>query len=154
MKKNFKFLTVAAVAFAIGLSANNFALSDAAQYKVGVVDVQKVVASSAQVKALKAEQRKRVDELGAFVKKAKTDLANQKDATKKQALEEKYNKELVAKKQAAEKDYAKKLVEIDKNITATIQKESKSKNYDLVLAKGTVLYGGEDMTETIIKSIK
>lgn len=154
MKSSLKFLTVGAVAFAIGLSANNFALSGEGQYKVGVVDIQKVVSSSNQVKSLKSEQKKKMEDLTKFVKNAKVDLSNQKDAVKKQALEEKYNKELAAKKDNIEKEYAKKLGEIDKNITATIQSKAKTSKYDLVLAKGVVLFGGEDITNEVAKAVK
>ena len=60
MKNSLKFLTVSLVAFAIGLAAGNYAISDVpSNFKVAVVDVQKVVASSSQVKALKDEQKKK-----------------------------------------------------------------------------------------------
>ena len=64
MKNNFKILAISLVAFAIGLTAGNYAISDVpANFKVAIVDVPKVVASSAQVKALKEEHKKRQDEL-------------------------------------------------------------------------------------------
>ena len=56
MKKSIKFLAVAMAAFAIGFSANNYAISDVpSNFRVATVDIQEVVASSAQVKALKKE---------------------------------------------------------------------------------------------------
>ena len=74
MKNNFKILTISLVAFAIGLTAGNYAISDVpANFKVAVVDVQKVVASSAQVKALKEEQKKKSQDLAKFIETAKCD---------------------------------------------------------------------------------
>ena len=68
MKNNIKFLTVALAAFVIGLSAGNYAISDVpANFKVAIVDVQKVVANSSQVKALKDEQSKKSKELAKFI---------------------------------------------------------------------------------------
>ena len=56
MNKSVKFLTVAAVAFGIGLGVNNFAMSEIpGSYRVAVVDVQQVVAASSQVNELRKE---------------------------------------------------------------------------------------------------
>lgn len=155
MKNNFKFIAVAITSLAIGFSLSNFAISDVpSNFKVAVVDVQKVVSESAQVKALKEEQKKKVQDLTNYVKTAKTSIAAEKDATKKKALETKYTKELNNKKTTLEKDYAKKLKEIDKNISNTIKAQAKAGNYNLVLTKGVVLSGGEDITAQVAAALK
>ena len=155
MKNSLKFLTVSIVAFAIGLAAGNYAISDVpSNFKVAVVDVQKVVASSSQVKALKDEQKKKGQELAKFIETAKTNLDKEKDAKKKKALEEKYNKEFHAKRDAIAKNYETKLLAIDKNISSVIDKNAKANGYNLVLAKGVVLSGGTDITDAISKEVK
>lgn len=155
MKNNLKFLTVSLVAFAIGLAAGNYAISDVpSNFKVAVVDVQKVVASSSQVKALKDEQKKKGQELAKFIETAKTNLDKEKDAKKKKALEEKYNKEFQAKREAIAKNYETKLLDIDKNISSVIDKNAQANGYNLVLAKGVVLSGGTDITDAISKEVK
>ena len=155
MKNSLKFLTVSLVAFAIGLAAGNYAISDVpSNFKVAVVDVQKVVASSSQVKALKDEQKKKGQELAKFIETAKTNLDKEKDAKKKKALEEKYNKEFHAKRDAIAKNYETKLLAIDKNISSVIDKNAKANGYNLVLAKGVVLSGGIDITDAISKEVK
>ena len=155
MKNNFKILTISLVAFAIGLTAGNYAISDVpANFKVAVVDVQKVVASSAQVKALKEEQKKKSQDLAKFIETAKTNIDKEKDDKKKAALEKKYNKEFQAKRQDIAKNYETKLLAIDKNITETINANAKTNGYDLVLAKGAVLSGGTDITAEISKAVK
>ena len=119
MKNTAKILSVALFAFVIGLATSNFAVSDVpSNYKVAVVDVQKVVASSSQVKALKDEQAKKGQELAKFIETAKAALAKEKDATKKKALEAKYDKEFKAKREAIAKDYETRLMAIDKNISS------------------------------------
>ena len=155
MNKNVKLLAAVAAAFAIGFSANNFAMSDGpSNFKVAVVDVQQVVASSAQVKALKKEQQAKTEEVIKYIDKARKDVASVSDEKKKKALEDKYNKELVTKRETLEKDYATKLQAIDKNISSTIETQAKAKNYNVVLAKGVVLYGGDDITADIVKIVK
>ena len=155
MKNKLKVLTVGLVAFAIGMTAGNYAISDVpANFKVAVVDVQKVVASSAQVKALKEEQKKKSQDLAKFIETAKTNIDKEKDDKKKVALEKKYNKEFQAKRQDIAKNYETKLLAIDKNITETINANAKANGYDLVLAKGAVLSGGTDITAEISKVVK
>ena len=83
MKNNFKMIAVSVLAFGIGLTAGNYAFSDvASSFKVAVVDVQQVVASSPQVKALKEEQKRKGQELAKFIETAKVTLDKEKDATK------------------------------------------------------------------------
>ncbi len=155
MKNSLKLLTVSLVAFAIGIAAGNYAISDTpSNFKVAVVDVQKVVASSSQVKALKDEQKKKGQELAKFIETAKANLDKEKDAKKKKSLEEKYNKEFQAKRDAIAKNYETKLLAIDKNISSVIDKNAQANGYNLVLAKGVVLSGGTDITDAISKEVK
>jgi len=153
MNKISRVLTVSLMTFVLGLSANNFASAKgSAGFSVAVVDVQKIVENSPQISALKTEQKNKITGLANFVEKAKADVAKQTDATKKKELEENYNKELNTKKAAIDKDAATKLVEFDKSVRAIIK--VKSADYDLVLTKGTVLEGGTDITNEIIKELK
>ncbi|MBQ2644457.1 OmpH family outer membrane protein [bacterium] len=155
MRKYSKFIAVIVTTIlAIG-TTNNIAISSPSNFKYAVVDVQKVVASSKQVNALKTEQNAKMRELSQFIQNANKQLQAESDATKKQALETKLNKELVTKRNAIEKKYAESLKKIDENISSTISKTAKQSGYDLVLAKGIVLYStGTDITEEIIKVVK
>jgi len=153
MRKISKILTIGAVTFALCLSVNNFASAkDSASFNVAVVDLQKIVVSSPQINALKVEEKKKMDDLVAFVEKANADLANEKNDVKKKAIEEGYNKELNIKKADIDKEYIKKMSEIDKNISDIIN--AKSVNYDLVLTKTSVIKGGVDITNEVIKALK
>ena len=155
MKNNFKILAIALAAFVVGMSVNNYAVSEIpSDFKVAVVDVQKIVASSSQVKALKEEQKKKGQELSKFIETAKTALDKETDAKKKKALEEKYNKEFKTKREAIAKNYETKLLAIDKNISTVIDTKAKNDGYSLVLAKGVVLSGGTDITDEISKQVK
>lgn len=153
MNNKFKFLAVGISAFVIGLSLNNIAVSDVPS-KIAVVDVSSVVNSSSQVQALKKEQQAKAKELMTFIEKARKDVAATTDTKKKQALEDKYNKELNTKRATMDKNYATKLEAIDKSISAQIANQAKTGGYDIVLAKGVVLYGGSDITDAVKKAVK
>ena len=141
MKKQVLFLMVAMFAF------QNYIL--AAENSVAVVDLQKLVSNSSQVKQLKQEHSKKMDELNKIIVNARGAFANETDSAKILQLEEKYTKEFNAKKQALEKDYNTKLSNIEKNIQAEITKKAQKDKYDYVFAKSVVLYGGKDITNEI-----
>lgn len=155
MTKHMKLFAIIALAFCIGLAAGNYAISDVpSNFKVAVVDVQKVVASSNQVKVLTKDQATQREQLSKFVKTASDAIKKETDAKKKKALEEKYNKEFKTKQETIVKNYETKLLAIDKDITALINTKAKASGYSLVLAKGVVLSGGTDITDEIAKQVK
>lgn len=155
MNTGIKILAAGLVAFVLGLGVNNVVLSEVTPtFKVAVVDVPEVVSSSSQVQALKKEQQTKAQEIIKYIEKARKDIASTTDEKKKKSLEEKYNKELLTKREAIEKDYSNKLKSIDANISAKIAENAKANNYNIVLAKGLVLYGGDDITQDIIKAVK
>ena len=146
MKKNLKILLVTFLALVIGGSFSNIASAEATPSRVAIVNVQEVVNSSSKVQALKKAQEAKAKEFVSFIEKARKDVAAATDVNKKKSLEEKYTKELNTKKEANDKEYAKKLAEIDLAISNQI---AKSKGYDVVISKGIVLYGGDDITEAV-----
>ena len=153
MNNKIKILAVGLLTFASGIAFSNFAMSDVPS-KNAVVEVQEVVNSSSQVQALKKEQQAKMKEVVSFVEKARKEVAATTDVKKKQALEEKYNKELNTKKTAMDKNYADKLTAIDSTISKQIEAQAKAGGYDIVLAKGVVLYGGSDITDAVKKAVK
>ncbi len=141
------------MAFALGYSVNNIAISDTAP-KIAVVDVQKIVANSSQVKQLKADQEKKLSEMQKTVQQAQSEISKEKDPAKITALEEKYRNQINDQKLALDKDYNDKLTQIDSEIRASVIEKAKNLNYSLVLPKSMVFYGGEDITDVIAKDIK
>ncbi len=155
MNNKIKFLALGLGAFVLGFGVNNLAMSDVpCNCKLAVVDVQQVIASSAQVAALKKEQQAKAEEIVKYLENARKDVAAVTDEKKKQSLEEKYTKELNAKRETMEKDYAKKLQDIDKSITEVISNQAKLDSYTMVISKSVVLYGGTDITDRIKKVVK
>ena len=133
------------------MGITNAAIADT---KIAVVDVPAVVNKSAQVQALKKEQQTKMQELEKWLTTARADVEKQKTQEGKEKLVKKYDAEFAKKKEAIAKNYQTKLQEIDKSITATIASQAKLKGYDMVITKGTVLYGGDDITTDIMKVVK
>lgn len=151
MRKNLG-LMAAVIALAGYLSMGSAVM--AKDFSVAIVDVPQVVNASAQVQALKKDQQAKAEEIVKIVEKARKDVASITDANKKKAAEEKYNKELMAKKEKMDQDYAAKLKALDTSISQQINEKAKADGYDLVLSKGIVLFGGNDITSEIIKVVK
>lgn len=141
------------MAFALGYSINNIAISDTAP-KIAVVDVQKIVQNSSQVKQLKTDQEKKLSEMQTTIQKAQSEISKEKDPAKITALEEKYRNEINNQKLALDKEYNDKLTKIDSEIRAAVIEKAKSLNYSLVLPKSMVFYGGDDITDVIANDIK
>ena len=154
MKKGLKLFAVAALVLGLGFA--NVAMAEDTQVapKYAVVDVQKVVASSKQVKALKVEQEKQAKELAKWIETAKAEVDKQKTDAAREKVAKKYDEKLVKKREASAENYAKKLTAIDDSISAEIAKTAKANGYDMVFSKSTVLYGGDDLTDVIIKAVK
>ena len=80
MNKNLLGLGIIMMAFVLGYSVNNIAISNPpSNYRVAVVDIQKVVTNSKEIKALKLDQEKQLRHLQATVEKAKLAIANEQD---------------------------------------------------------------------------
>ena len=152
MKKYFNIILIA-LAFALGTGFNTFSIS-AAPSNIAVVDLNAVVGQSAQVLTLKKEQALKMDDLQKWLVTARADVEKQKTQEGKEKLAQKYDAEFIKKQTAIQKDYTARLQVIDKNISDVITKEAKKNGYEIVLAKGVVLYGGHDITNTISKQVK
>ena len=125
-----------------------------AEQRIAVVDVQAVVSKSAQVQALKKEQQAKITDLEKWLKTAQADVEKQKTQEGKDKLLKKYNAEFAKKKEVLAKDYASRLQAVDKSITDTIATQARLKGYNMVISKGVVVYGGDDITADVQKVVK
>lgn len=116
---------------------------------VAVVDLQQIVSNSSQVKLLKQEHSRKMDELNKIIVNARGEISNETDENKIIQLEEKYTKEFNTKKDALERDYNNRLAVIEKSIKDEIAKKAQKDKYDYVFAKSVLLYGGKDITNEI-----
>ncbi len=122
--------------------------------KIAVVDLQQLVSNSSQVKQLKQEHAKKINELDKIIVNARGEIGNEKDPAKVLLLEDKYMKEFNTKKEALERDYNNRLTSIEKNIKNEITQKAQKDGYNYVFAKSVVLHGGKDITSELVGTIK
>lgn len=125
-----------------------------AECNIAVVDLQKVVDNSAQVKTLKNEHTAKIKELNGIVTKAQEEIAKQTDTKKIVEIQDKYTNQFNNKKAEIDKIYASKLANIETQIQTEIEKKAKADGYDFVFAKSVALYGGKDITNEISGMVK
>lgn len=125
-----------------------------AECNIAVVDLQKVVDNSAQVKTLKNEHTAKIKELNGIVTKAQEEIAKQTDTKKIVEIQDKYTNQFNNKKAEIDKIYASKLTNIETQIQSEIEKKAKADGYDFVFAKSVALYGGKDITKEISGMVK
>lgn len=143
MKKYFLIFTLMLIA------NSSFAAED-----IAVVDLQKLVDNSSQVKSLKEEHNRKISELDKIIVNARGEISKEKDPAKILLLEDKYMKEFNTKREALERDYNNRLLLIEKNIKNEITKKAQKNGYDYVFAKSVVLHGGKDITNELVGTIK
>lgn len=154
MRKHIVTFVVAILGFIAGAGFNNLAVSNAMQYKIAVIDINQVVKKSAQVQELKKEQAKKTAELRTWLKGVKEEVSKQPNEEAKKKLTKKYDGEFAKKQTEIKKNYATKLKAIDKSISETIAQKAQEQGYDMVIAKNSVLYGGDDITAAVAKVVK
>lgn len=155
MRKKIIIGAIVVGAFVGGYSINSIAISNTnPDYKVAVVDIAEVISNSAEIKAIKAEQEKQILAMQSTIDKARQDITKEKDPVKIAQLEEKYRKQINEQKLALDTEYNKKLTAIDSKIKTAVVEKARSMNYNIVLPKNTVLFGGDDITEQVASIMK
>ncbi|MCD8378468.1 MAG: OmpH family outer membrane protein [Candidatus Gastranaerophilales bacterium] len=131
-----------------------FAQVGFAQDKIGVVDIQAIVNNSSEVRALKQEHTSQIQALNKIVTDAQNAIAKESDPQKIVMLQDKYAAEFNNKKQSIDSNYQSRLSAIETKLKRDILESAKKNNYDMVLAKSVVFYGGEDITDIVARDIK
>ena len=109
MKKKILVSTLIIGAFIAGYSINNIAVSNTnPNYRVAIVDIQRVVANSNEIKNLKIEQEKQIQKMQSTINKAREEISKEQDPQKISALEEKYRNEINSQKLALDESYTQK----------------------------------------------
>lgn len=155
MKKNVLTVLLIVSALVGGYSISNIASSKGdVESKIAVVDIQKVVLNSQELKTLKTEQEKQLQDLQATINKAREEISQETNPSLSAKLEEKYRKEINEKEIALEANYNKQLTAINNKIKTAVAEKAHSMNYSIVLSKNSTLFGGEDITDKIIEGVK
>ncbi len=155
MKKNILTLALCAFCFGLGFGINNVAFSDnPAGLKIGYVNVAKLLTASKALKAAEDAKTKATNDMLKWYDTASADIQKQTTKEGKDALIKKYEAQLTAKKKSITDAYLKKVDEVDKQLDSIITQKSKEMGYSLVFKKEALLFGGEDITSSILPSVK
>ena len=125
-----------------------------ASEEIAIVDLGRIVENSAQIKQLKQEHSKKLADLDKILVNARGEISNESDPAKVLMLEDKYMKEFNSKRETLERDYNGRISVIEKNIKDEVTKKAQKDGYEYVFAKSVVLYGGKDITNELLQSIK
>lgn len=131
-----------------------FAQIGFASDKIGVVDIQKLVNNSNAVRMLKQEHNSQMQSLNSIITEAQSAISKENDPQKIIALQDKYNSEFNKRKEIIDSQYKARLSAIEDSLRKDIIKSAKNNNYDFVIAKSMVFYGGDDITDIVSKDLR
>jgi len=131
-----------------------FAQIGFAKERIGVVDIQKIVNNSNEVRILKQQHNAQLEDLNKIISNAQAAISKETDAQKIIMLQDKYNNEFNMKKNNIDNQYNSKLSYIEEKLRKEIVESAKKNDYDIVISKNVVFYGGEDITDIILKDIR
>lgn len=154
MKKSLLTFVLCSFAFGLGFGLNNAAFSDIQASKVAYVNVGKLLTTSKALKAADEAKAKQTAEMLKWYDTASADIQKQQTAAGKQALIKKYEAQLTQKKKNIKDSYAKKVSEVDNQLDGIITQKAKDMGYDLVFRKDALLFGGTDITSSILPLVK
>ena len=115
----------------------------------GVVDVQWLVSHIKEVQILRQEHQANLVALQQWVKAANAEIAAQSVSEDKNSLSQKYQLELNQKQQAMQQSHLQKVQAVDANLSKLIADVAKQEKLDYVFAKGTLVFGGQDITQKV-----
>ena len=115
----------------------------------GVVDVQWLVSHIKEVQILRQEHQANLAALQQWVKAANAEIAAQNMPEDKNSLSQKYQLELNQKQQAMQQSHLQKVQAVDANLSKLIADVAKQEKLDYVFAKGTLVFGGQDITQKV-----
>ena len=115
----------------------------------GVVDIQWLVSHIKEVQILRQEHQANLAALQQWVKAANAEIAAQSVSEDKNSLAQKYQQELSQKQQVMQQNHLQKVQAVDANLSKLIADVAKKENLDYVFAKGTLVFGGQDITQKV-----
>ena len=151
LRKYSKPITYCGLAFLVGFGTKALLSSN---LDVAVVDVQKVINSSSDVISLRQRAQQRTQKLEKWLVSVREDVNKQKTQKEKDKLTQKYNTEFAQKRQIIRRENAAEMQKIGIKIKELISKTAKSGGFDIIFPKNSILDGGVDITDRVLKSMK
>ena len=131
--------------------------AQAANQKIGVVQMQKVLAKHPRLKQLETNLRAEEERLHKMIERSNKDYQVAKKQKKPEAELKTLRKNLQGKIDKEVSSYQKKLLAKEKRLQdelySAIQAEAKAKNLTTVMKKSAILVGGVDITDGVVQRI-
>jgi len=154
MKKNILTPILCIIAFGIGVSVNNAAMSDISNSKIAYVDINKLVSASKVISQAQTLREKQTHEMLKWYDSANIDIQKQTTKENKEALIKKYETQLSQKKKTIKDNYSKDIKKADVQMQEVISKKAKDLGYTFVFRKDALLVGGDDITSEVLPLVK
>ena len=121
--------------------------------QTGVVDIDKITANYTKFQDYSADMESKEADLEKFVADNNKAIKDAKTPLEKNSLIEKAQKEYDQKFQAIKETQNKQIKEFQESLTTAVSQAAALKNIDLVLYKSNVLYGGVDITDSVLQAL-
>ena len=125
---------------------------DAFGQEMAVVDVSKIVSNYSKAQDVSMDLKVKEAELKTMVAEAEKSIKSA-NVSEQKGLEEKYKNVLAEKQALYRQQYEQQLQSVETDIEDAIKTVSQSKNIKIVLNKNSVVYGGDDLTEEVLKAL-
>lgn len=119
----------------------------------GVVDLSKVIENYTKAQEVAADLKLKEGELQKFITEAQEKIKKAESPVEKKNLEEKLGEQFNIKRNAFAKEQSEKWQNIENKVFEKIKKVAAEKKLDIVLNKQSVIIGGNDITEEVIKQL-
>lgn len=119
----------------------------------GVVDLSKVIDNYTEAQEVAADLKVKEAKLKEFVLEAQNKIKAAKTPVEQKNLEEKFGQEFNLKRSAYAKEQTEKWGNIEDKIYNAIESMYKEKKMEMVFNKQSVIVGGTDITEELIKNL-
>lgn len=128
-------------------------LSSVAAYAagVGVVDLDKVVSNYSKAEDVSTDLKNKEIELQKFLTDAQKKLKEAATPVEKKQLEDKLTAEFKTRSDSFKDAQVKEWKQVEDNVYGAINQTAKDQKLDLVLNKASVLVGGTDISDDVIK---
>ena len=120
---------------------------------MGVVDLNKVIDNYTEAQKVAADLKVKENELQSFVEEAQKKIKDGKTPVEKKNLEDKFSEEFNIKRNAYVKAQSEKWDKVEDNILKGIQEIYTRKKMEMVFNKQSVILGGTDITDELIKNL-
>ena len=121
---------------------------------IAVVNLEQVLAQSPKLSNIQQNKEKKLNELLLWIDKINLELEAEKDKAKRDKLAEQYKEITHEKEMVIKQEYNSRLKEVDAEITVLIDKVAKQNGCNAVFSNISMVSGGKDITDEVLKLLK